>query len=108
MATVKFAAFRRKMVEALERRDVASAAKVCIALESEILVCLSEQLNEFGAWEIPSIVAALDRYKSIVLDIAEQRGESRENIQSAADDLNEATGITYVHGTREVQLNDQD
>lgn len=106
MAKIDFAAHRRKIAEAMKNRNAEAAAEVCIDLESKILFCLNEQIDGFGMLEIPSIVAALDRYKSIVLDVAAQRGESRQYIQSAADELNEATGITYIHKIGRAQSDD--
>ena len=92
----------------MKNRNVEAAAEVSIDLESKILFCLNEQIDGFGMLEIPSIVAALDRYKSIVLDVAAQRGESRQYIQSVADEFNETTGITYIHKIRREQSDDQD
>ena len=97
---------RPEIAEAMKNRNAEAAAEVCIDLESKILFCLNEQIDGFGMLEIPSIVAALDRYKYIVLDVAAQRGESRHYIQSAADELNEATGITYTHKIRRAQSDD--
>ena len=90
----------------MKSRNAEAVAEVCIDLKSKILFCLNEQIDGFGMMEIPSIVAALDRYKSIVLDVAAQIGESRQYIQSAADELNEATGITYMHKIRRAQSDD--
>ena len=108
MAKIDFAAHRKKIAEAMKNRNVEAAAEVCIDLESKILFCLNEQIDGFGMMEIPSIVAALDRYKFIVLDVAAQRGGSRQYIQSAADELNEATGITYIHKIGRAQTDEDD
>ena len=87
--------------------EAEAGMSACMELESQILLFLNKEFNAFSTWELPSIAAALDRYKSIVLDVAAQIGESRQYIQSAADELNEATGITYMHKIRRAQSDDQ-
>lgn len=106
MAKIDFAAHRKKIAEAMKSGNVEAAAEVCIDLESKILFCLNEQIDGFSMLEVPSIVAALDRYKSIVLDVAAQRGKSRQYIQSAVDEINEATEIIYTHKIGRAQSDD--
>lgn len=105
MQNKKYEFFRKKMAAAINK-NVEAGIKAASDLEGEILFSLNDELNGFSTWELPSIVAALDRYKSIILDVGEQRGKSRESIQQAADDLNEATAIAYIHKTGRAQTDE--
>lgn len=106
MQNKKYESFRKKMAAAAINKNVEAGIKAASDLEGEILFSLNDELNGFSTWELPSIVAALDRYKSIILDAAEQRGDSRESIQRAADDLNGATAITYIRKTGRAQTDE--
>lgn len=104
MYNKNYESFRKKVANAAERMDMEALSVASLEMESKILTSLHEQLNGFSMFEVPPIVAALDRYKSIVLNTAEQNGESREAVQNMADVLNEDIEITYTRVTRRVQL----
>lgn len=45
--------------------EAEAGMSACMELESQILLFLNKEFNVFSTWELPSIVAALERYKSI-------------------------------------------
>lgn len=108
MSSIDYGSFRKRMIGAACRGKLEDTLRLTSALESEIIIGINDLLNGFGRVEAIAIVAALDRYKSLVMDVVAQSGESRALLQSSADQLNEATHITYVKlmNETEVKLDD--
>lgn len=100
MHKIDFASSRRRMHDAAIRNDMDAAMREVQGLASEILKHLNDMLNDFDIMQAVSIVAALDRYRSIVLDLAEARGEDKKTLQRAADELNEKIGVACMFTER--------
>lgn len=105
MSSIDYSKFRKRMIEAACRGKIEDTARLTSDLESEIILRINDLVGGFGRVEALALVAALDRYKSIVMDVVVQSGESRTLLQSAADQLNESTCITYINMKKKAEVN---
>ena len=105
MSSIDYSGFRKRMIEAACRRKVEDTMRLTSELESEMITRINDLVGSFGRVEALALIAALDRYKAMVMDMIVQSGESRAFIQSCADELNESTIITYVSVKKEEEVN---
>lgn len=91
---IDYNAYRRKIASSkgVDNRGEKAAAAM-VQLSGEILAQLVQMTNGFNLLEAPALVAALDRYKAILLDTVDH---DRKNIQEVADEINQHTTVTYT------------
>lgn len=105
MSSIDYSEFRKRMIEAACRGKIEDTMRLTSDLECEIILRINDLIGGFGRAEALALVAALDRYKSIVMDVVAQSGESRALLQSSADQLNESTCITYINLKKKAEVN---
>lgn len=91
---IDYNAYRRKiasLVDTENREEKAAAAMAKLSME--ILEQFIRLANGFSLMEAPALIAALDRYKSMLLDTAD---ENRKEIQEVADEVNRLTQVTFA------------
>ena len=108
MSSIDYSGFRKRMIEAACRRKVEDTMRLTSELESEMITRINDLVGSFGRVEALALIAALDRYKAIVMDTIVQSGESRSLLQSAADQLNESTCITYINLKKKAEVKPDD
>ncbi len=91
---IDYNAYRRKIacLKGVDNRGEKAAAAMS-QLSGEILARLIQTTNGFSVMEAPALVAALDRYKAILLDTVEH---DRKDLQEVADEINRHTKVTYA------------
>lgn len=91
---IDYNAYRRKIasLKGVDNQDEKAAAAM-VQLSGEILAQLVQMTNGFNLLEAPALVAALDRYKAILLDKVDH---DRKNIQEVADEINQLTTVAYA------------
>lgn len=91
---IDYNAYRRKIasLKGVDNRGEKAAAAM-VQLSGEILAQLVQMTNGFNLLEAPALVAALDRYKAILLDTVDH---DRKNIQEVADEINQHTTVAYA------------
>lgn len=91
---IDYNAFRRKIasLKGVDNQGEKAAAAM-VQLSGEILAQLIQTTNGFNLLEAPALVAALDRYKAILLDTVDH---DRKNIQEVADEINQHTTVTFA------------
>lgn len=77
MSSIDYSKFRKRMIEAACRGKIEDTTRLTSDLESEIILRINDLVGGFWRVEALALVAALDRYKSIVMDVVVQSGESR-------------------------------
>ena len=91
---IDYNAYHRKIVSLMDAENRSEKAADAMAqLSVEILHQIIQLTNGFSIIEVPVLVAALDRYKSMLLDTAD---ESRKEIQEVADEVNRLTQVAFV------------
>ena len=91
---IDYNAFRRKVYRLKGAENGKEKAAVAMSqLSGEILAQLVQTTNGFSVMEAPALVAALDRYKAILLDTVDH---DRKNIQEVADEINQHTTVAYA------------
>lgn len=91
---IDYNAYRRKIYRLKNAENQSEkAAAAMVQLSGEILEQLVQMTNGFNLLEAPALVAALDRYKAILLDTVDR---DRKNIQEVADEINQHTTVAYA------------
>lgn len=91
---IDYNAYRRKIYRLKNAENQSEkAAAAMVQLSGEILAQLVQMTNGFNLLEAPALVAALDRYKAILLDTVDH---DRKNIQEVADEINQHTTVAYA------------
>lgn len=108
MSSIDYSKFRKRMIEAACRGKLEDTMKLTSDLEYEMILRINDLVGGFGRVESLALVAALDRYKAIVMNAVVQSGESRALLQSAADQLNESTCITYINLKKKAEVKPDD
>ena len=96
MTKIDFVANRKKMHDAAVRNDMEALMKETKSLECEILQGLDHMINGFSDVQIVAIVAAMDHYKAIVMNVAESCGITKQEMQQAANELNAKLRLSYM------------
>lgn len=91
---IDYNAYHRKIVSLMDAENRSEKAADAMAqLSVEILHQIIQLTNGFSIIEAPALVAALDRYKAILLDTVDH---DRKNIQEVADEINQHTTVAYA------------
>lgn len=91
---IDYNAFRRKVYRLKGAENGKEKAAAAMAqLSGEILAQLVQTTNGFSLMEAPALVAALDRYKAILLDTVDH---DRKDLQEVADEINQLTTVTFA------------
>lgn len=91
---IDYNAYRRKIYRLKNAENQSEkAAAAMVQLSGEILEQLVQMTNGFNLLEAPALVAALDRYKAILLDTVDR---DRKNIQEVAGEINQHTTVAYA------------
>lgn len=91
---IDYNAYRRKVYRLKNAENQSEkAAAAMVQLSGEILEQLVQMTNGFNLLEAPALVAALDRYKAILLDTVDH---DRKDLQEVADEINQLTTVTYA------------
>lgn len=90
---IDYTAYRRKMASLKDAENCGEKAAAMVQLSMEILEQFIRLANGFSLMEAPALIAALDRYKSMLLDTL---NEDRMDIQKVADEVNQLTQVALV------------
>ena len=91
---IDYNAYHRKIVSLMDAENRSEkAAEAMAQLSVKILHQIIQLTNGFSIIEVPALVAALDRYKSMLLDTVDM---DRKDIQDVADEVNRLTQVTFA------------